>query len=369
MGFVVKPSKKNNYRLVEETWTPVRKEKTVPIRGYYALGFNPEWSIDEARKRASQLNLQANLDAKKIAEAVRNHNAKELINDAYLPEHLVEGFEKELHENYLDNPNRLKNLLQHWRAAQRIVSQLEIDPKSFYDERKKFFNFYRQQKWAPDYIKKLNSILNLWGAFCAKKNNSFFQPIPKLSASEVERISNIREDIEGRKTTADPLKWTDLRNKKSTFEENGLLEHWNWLFIGLFFGLRPKEVDSLHDKKHWRVEKDKENDVDILMVYQTKLSSLPKDKRWKPIPIFFDEQKKALNLIESGEFKRPLNKTIQKILEGQIETYSPRKGFVDLMLERGFGLEDISTFLGHSDINMTWRHYKDKFAFKLPKTG
>ena len=105
------------------------------------------------------------------------------------------------------------------------------------------------------------------------------------------------------------------------------------------------------------------------MVYQTKLSSLSKDKRWKPIPLYFTEQKEAFKIIKSGQFKRPLNKTIQRLMDGQIETYSPRKGFVDLMLERGFALEDISTFLGHADINMTWRHYKDKFAFKLPKAG
>lgn len=369
MGFVVKPSNKNNYRLVEEIWTPERKEKTVPIQGYMALGFDPNWTIEDARKRASQINLQNRLEAQKIAAAVRVKVTKDLINTAYLPSHLVQSFESELDENHSDNPKRLKNLMQHWRAAQLIVSTLELDPKDFHSERRKIFNHYRSKKWAPDYIKKLNSILNLWGTHCAKINNSFFLAIPKLSSTDVERISNLREDIEGRKTTADPLKWTDLKNKKSAFETDGLILQWNWLFIGLFFGLRPKEVDSLVNQKNWKIEWNEQNKVDVLMIYQSKLSSLSKEKRWKPIPITFEEQKEALKLIKNGEFKRPLNKTIQRILEGQIETYSPRKGFADLMLERGFGLEDISIFLGHSDINMTWRHYKDKFTFKLPKTG
>jgi site-specific recombinase XerD len=130
------------------------------------------------------------------------------------------------------------------------------------------------------------------------------------------------------------------------------------------------EVDNLVDKKFWKITRDTENNVDVLNIYQTKLTSLSKDQRWKPIPVFFKEQKEALNILLTSTLKRPLNKTIQSYLNDEdYESYSPRKGFTDLMLERGFALEDISTFLGHNDINTTWRHYKNKKKFRLPPTG
>lgn len=37
------------------------------------------------------------------------------------------------------------------------------------------------------------------------------------------------------------------------------------------------------------------------------------------------------------------------------------------MLVKGFKLEDISIFLGHQDISMTWKHYKNKKEFSLSK--
>ncbi len=76
----------------------------------------------------------------------------------------------------------------------------------------------------------------------------------------------------------------------------------------------------------------------------------------------------ALKIIQSGEFKKPLNKTLKRLFEiDGIGAYSPRKGFTDLFLSRNYQLEDIATFLGHSSIETTWRHYKNKFAYRLPE--
>jgi len=71
-------------------------------------------------------------------------------------------------------------------------------------------------------------------------------------------------------------------------------------------------------------------------------------------------------LLENKDFKKPLNKTLRRFFDDKIETYSPRKGFTDLMLKRDYSLEDISLFLGHADISMTWKHYKNKKVYKLP---
>jgi integrase len=247
-----------------------------------------------------------------------------------------------------------------------MIAELALDPKDFFKERQKFFNYFRKKTWAPDYIMKLSRLTNLWGYFCSLKRNTHFQPLPRMNSTQVQKLVDARENVQGLKRAADHLKWETLKAKKGSFESEDLLKHWNWMFIGLWFGLRPLEVDNLRKGTHWRVEWDATRKIDILWVYQTKLTSKPKNERWKPIPIHFPEQKLAMKLIEAGEFTRPLPKTLKRIFEANVHPYSARKGFTDLMLSNGFALEDVSVFLGHSDISITWKHYKDKLTFKLP---
>lgn len=136
----------------------------------------------------------------------------------------------------------------------------------------------------------------------------------------------------------------------------------------MFFGLRPSEIDALTNPKHYKLEFDPQNQIDVIFVYQNKLKHLAETKRWKVIPLHEPEQKTALEYIKNKEFKRPLTKTLKRLFETKgIDTYSPRKGFTDLMLGRGYQLEDISTFLGHTSKETTWKHYKNKLTFKLPK--
>ncbi|MBL7544506.1 MAG: hypothetical protein JNL11_11880, partial [Bdellovibrionaceae bacterium] len=71
---------------------------------------------------------------------------------AYLPNDLVNGFYNELKENYADSTHRLVTVSKHWLVAQKVVSSLNIDSKDFYIERTKFYNYYRDKKWSPDYI-------------------------------------------------------------------------------------------------------------------------------------------------------------------------------------------------------------------------
>jgi hypothetical protein len=366
VGVFAKPSNKTKYRLVQEEWTPKRSCKAIPKEAYAALGFHPNMSFEEADARAKQLNLQDKLDKKAIIAATARVKHQTEVASAYLPEWLVKPFMVELTEMYNDNSERLDTVLKHWTTAQKLIAELELDSKNFFAERIKILTFYKLQKWSPDYIKRINRILNLWGGFVSRKTNTFYQPLPKLSNNQTQKIVELREDKDDIRKAAPALKWNDLNNKKSTFEHAGLLSQWNWLFIGLWFGLRPKEIDNLVKQGHLEIKFDDTNKIHVLAVYQTKLTSLPKEKRWKHIPIYCDEQKTALEIIKTGNFKRPLNKTLKRIFSEPIETYSPRKGFTDLMLEKQFSLEDISTFLGHCDISTTWRHYKDKFTFKLP---
>ncbi|WP_347358009.1 hypothetical protein [Bdellovibrio sp.] len=367
MGYFARKSPKTTFRIVEEVWTPNRKEAVVPREAYAALGFRFDMTFEEAHARAKQLNLQNKLESKKvIASAKRIADEKETTS-AYLPSHLVNEFEKDLRSKYDGNEERLNNVEKQWVIVKKMITSLALDPKKFCDEKEKFYKYYRDKAWGKDYIKKLTWMVNLWLSFYARKTQSFMLPLPPTPQTVLKEINKKRSKLPGKKKAADALKWIDLKNKKSTFEHENLLLQWNWMYIGMWFGLRPKEIDRLKDVSTWTIEFDSEKKIEVLSVFQEKLL-LDDEDCWKPIPVYFPEQRKALELIKSAEFKRPLNKTLKRIFApDKIESYSPRKGFTDLFLEKGFKLEDVSTFLGHQDISTTWKHYKNKKQFSLPK--
>ncbi len=365
MAITVYKSGKNSWRIVlREFKDGKRIAKAISKESYHAFGFNSNWTIEEARIRAKQLTSQKLAESKRQINISKKIDHQRLINKAYLPNHIVVEFEEHLRILTFGTQNRIKTIMHHWSTCQIIISKFEIDPKDFYESRFKIYEYFISKKYSLDYISKLIRILNLWGHFISKYTNSFYQQIPKPTVNESARITEARENKKGVRTEALPLTISILENAKTKFELNNLIAQWNWLYISMWFGLRPSETDRLKIEKNIRIEKI--NGIESILIYQTKLTNLSKEKRWKPIPIFFDEQKKALAIIKSGIFKRPLAKTIAKYIDEGYDNYSPRKGFTDLMLEKGFALEDISLFLGHNSIDTTWKHYKNKFIFKLP---
>jgi integrase len=367
MAFTVyKSKKKDGWRLVQRGYINGKRiAKVIPREVYHTIGFRLDMSIEEARDRAKQLTNVELIQARSDSEIIRKLEHSKLVDSVFLPKTQVLAFERHLDSITMGMANRLKTTLHQWATVQKIIVELQIDPKDFYDNRHRVFRFLISKQFSLDYSSKLIRLLNLWGHFFARHTNTFFQPIPKPNMNEAQRFIDAREGKTGVRRESASLNEIDLKNSRSTFDNNGLTLQWNWLFVALWFGLRPSEVDNLKSNKFWRIDKIEETDV--LMVYQTKLTGVPKDKRWKPIPIYFDEQKQAIDLILTGEFKRPTAKTVAKYLGEGHNNYSPRKGFTDLMLGRGFSLEDISAFLGHSSIDTTWKHYKNKMVFKLPK--
>ena len=136
-------------------------------------------------------------------------------------------------------------------------------------------------------------------------------------------------------------------------------QNYNWLYLSVWLGLRPREIDQLHDQGLYRLQKLSENSA-LLWVYQTKLISVPPRYRWKLIPMVFAGQTEAVRIIESGQFKRPLNKTVRHHFGRFTTLYGGRKGFTDLMLDHQQQLENISQWMGHSSIERTWRNYKSR---------
>lgn len=140
-------------------------------------------------------------------------------------------------------------------------------------------------------------------------------------------------------------------------------EQFNWLYLSVWLGLPPQEVDNLKNKDLWRVEETSSSK--ILWVFQTKIVSLSYEDRWKPIPILFEEQEFAVRIIKAQKFQRPLVKTIHHYFGEGIDLYGGRKGFVDLMLSKCHALENISVWMGHSTLERTWRSYKQRKKYHI----
>ena len=336
-------------------------EKDLPKGEWARFGFSTDMDPEEARQRVKQLNSKKKLEDEARAKFryLKKLNQEEAVESAFLPKYLVSGFEEKLYKDSdFDNKEDFyqTKIMSHWRACKKVIRELGVDIKDWEDERKQIYRLFRKYKWSLSYCEKLIMLLNKWGRYCSKRQNIFFSDIPfPRSRSREKIVDNYHNSVSRTKESA-PLKLKDLINAQLTMRE----DHYNWMFISLWFGLRPIEVDSLIDGKNKTWKLGKSGEYTVLKVYQSKLTGVSKEKRWKQIPCLFDEQLKALELIKSGEFKRPLVKTIRNHLGESYTTYAGRKGFEQLLHHRGASYEAISSYLGHSSVDRTWKNYRNR---------
>ena len=158
-----------------------------------------------------------------------------------------------------------------------------------------------------------------------------------------------------RTNTSDPITPIQLKKAKTKLKT----EHYNWLYLSVWLGLRPREVDQLKDERYVRLQPSLNGKI-ILWIYQTKLSAIAPQYRWKLIPIIFAKQEIALEIIRSGHFKRPRTKLVRKYFSQHTTLYGGRKGFADLMLAHQQDFIHINQWMGHSSIERTWRNYKSR---------
>lgn len=366
MGLAIYKTTKN-FRATFESYKPARKTVTIEPTEYHYYGLKADMTFEEAQAVAKQYRTKTKLERNKAQTATKHQRNQKAIDSIYLPTNLTEGFIHELEVMYKNNTERLETVLQHWTSAQKIIEKIQQTPDKFFENRFAIYSYFKTKAWSPDYMKRITKILNQWGGYYGRKTGKFFEEIPRISGSWKEAVLDAREEKDNVRLPANPLEWPHLQNSETEFKNANLEEKWNWLFIAFHFGLRPSEVDSLKNSKNYKIETDSNNKIPVLRVYQSKLKMLAKDYRWKTIPIHSKRQRKAIELIRSGKFDRPLTKTINRIIGDGFDTYSPRKGFTDMMLNEGWQLEDISAFMGHSSIETTWRHYKNKATFKMPK--
>lgn len=358
---------KCGWRLQKKFWIDRKPvNEVVPMNAWLALGFSPTMTIEEARSRASQLNTIRSLDVERARKAAANYTSFKAIESAFLPKHLVDEFSKQLLGRRYTSDRTKKKLQSHWLKLTLLIKDLKIEP-SFYEEHSEdIYDWFISKTVSPEYANKLISMLNRWGYLCCKKEGKFFEPVKMPKGRDRAAIAEAYVKSDNFQGESNPLTPAMLENKRSLMQD----KHYKYLFVSVWFGLRPEEIDQLPNNEGitWRVEADKQTKVDVFWVYQPKLVALHPDKRWKPLPIIFDEQKTAVEYVKEGLLYRPILKHMRTWFKEGVTLYAGRKGFQDLMLDRGQILENISMWMGHQDISRTWKSYRNKrrVAFNKP---
>lgn len=369
MAIEVRPYKKKDGTT---SWYIYIDGKNVKKSGLVAAGFSPDLTFDQAKARAAQLNAQNKLELRskerlKIAERMETERLEAL---AFLPKLDIEEFENSvLAPKFLGTMvwDHKHKLAVKWRAALITMGAVKLDPSEWAEKPFLYYNYFIQQKFSPGYTERIIALMNLYGYFYCRKYKKAFFPLPPLKGKLRIKQVNAYRSKPDRRHKSDPISPAELEAIKSNLK----IEQYNWVYISLWFGLRPEEVDALKDPDaEYPYYVEAQDGVDILHVYQTKLQeSVDEEERWKLIPVLYPEQEQALKIIRSGKFDRPLPKTLQKYLnKPHADTYSGRKSFTDLMLGLGQRLEDISQWMGHTTLDRTWSDYKrrDKVHFTKP---
>jgi hypothetical protein len=110
--------------------------------------------------------------------------------------------------------------------------------------------------------------VKLWGFFISKKLARPFHPIPCPRGYERQRILEAFYEKD-RTLVAVPSKEISPECLDEVQGELNQL-NFNWVYLTVWFGLRPQEVDNLKDQNLWRVET-LATGRKILWVFQTKI--------------------------------------------------------------------------------------------------
>jgi hypothetical protein len=350
--------------LIEEYGKPGHTSKSVerglPVAEYPRYGFRADMSLEEAKATKDVLNASAKLEDEKNARVyyLQHKTDSDTAQNARLHEFFAEEFVKKMKRDFYGTAEEFEKskVQSHWIATRNLILELEFDIIDWHEEQRSFYRYFIEKKWSYSYSSKIIQMLNRWGYFIARRRNAFYQSIAYPKGKDRSQLEDAFHDCKKPSKESSPLTPAILFRGESTLKEI----HFNWLYISLWFGLRPAEVDSLIDGEGHTFKIENKQGKTVLSVYQSKLTSLSKDKRWKYIPVLFEEQEKGLRLICDQNFKRPLVKTIKRHLGDSLTTYGGRKGFHELMTEKGISLEVVSSWMGHASIERTWRRYRDK---------
>ena len=81
-----------------------------------------------------------------------------------------------------------KRFMTSWRAAQRMLIEIQFDPVDWRDNTYSFYDYLHKKRFSFSYIKKILLITNLWGHFLSRQLRQSFSPIPIPKGTERTRL-------------------------------------------------------------------------------------------------------------------------------------------------------------------------------------
>jgi hypothetical protein len=339
-----------------------RVQEPVVKTAYHELGFRVEMSVDQAKERCVQLNKERALTKEKVRLAAKRVESLKSLDDVLFPEAYITEFEALLSEENFGSDEHLRKLRSHFLFVQRMCMTLRISPFEYKDNARRIYKYFIKEQVSVNYSSRLIKLLNRWGQFYCRKAGKYYGEVKQPGGRERSAIADAQAEKtgvnteRGVRTESLPLAPAQLKAAKDKLT----VDYYNWLQLSVWFGLRPEEVDGLKDPKRFKIGFHQATGVHFLEIYQTKLQSVASDKRWKKVPVIFEQQTACLEIIKEGSYSRPTYLAMRKAFGAGTTLYGGRKGFVDLMLSLGQNLENVSIWLGHKDISTTWEHYKDR---------
>lgn len=343
---------------------PTTKQITKGSPEWLGFGLHPDMSLEDARAqmalhRAATRITQAQERRKRASqERVKQEAAKVL---AWLPMDWVSHFEEEILPQYKIKPVA-------WKLAKQIIGSQETPPWEWQWNLGPLWKLLVERALSEDYAFRVWSALRLYGRYYSAKSGrgkEYVLPgMPHTALNQLKRAFNAK--------TGDKYKPAVMEEKHLDILKVLRPEHYNWIAIAFWFGLRPQEMNPAK----WKVLPDTRTPARYpwaLHVVQGKLEAQAVDPllQWKGIPALLPEQVALLPLIQSGEFKRPSESVLDRIKEvlgvERFQLKSPRRGFVPLMLARGYSRKQANRWLGHVDPELTIlkKSYDDPFYVEV----
>lgn len=377
-----KPKDSGKWRVMFESWKDGKKKQTQISQAMFAeLGLTPTMTVAQARAEIKKYNKIRKTSLKitgSQVRALRRLEELKAIDKTLFPTDLVDEFVMRVQAGS-EGELRFKNrLITNFKIVMEMTKELKLQPHDYYENMDLMVAYMKndKRKYSVSYCRDIFHMLNKWGVFYSRKNKSFFEPVEQLRSKTKRAISKIHKDKTGVRKESQPLTEELLKKVRSKIDDTQLdeIKKYNWLFISFVFGLRPSECDDAIANP--TIEN--HGGVPVLMVVQSKLTNVDDEEETeKRIPIIYEEQDKALKLIEKKQAKRPSPKWVDKHCKDDRKTYDAnfkydlycgRKGFTDFLLSKGQSLEQISIWAGHKSIETTWHHYKDKRSVRFNET-
>lgn len=332
---------------------------TIPKSDFPELLFEETMTTEEARTHAKTLNREFHVQNWKRKRLVIQERLREEYEQKvpFLPPELCIVFQAEL-ERHSDS-KRMKTL---WKAMRKVVKAIKIPPEDWKRRSPTIYEHFEKKAFGPDYAKKIIRMMNLWGEFFSYQTATTYSPVKCPTGYALGRIRRAHREQRKCDKASDGLTPDLLRQVKYSLSQ----EQYRWLYISLWFGLRPQEMRNLSRGSEFTyIDSDSETETEVLNILQTKLINLPEEDQWKCIPIIYPEQKIAAQMIQEGKFEPPLPKTIKRYTLGNHHLYAGRKGFGPLMWQFGHDVVEVSSWLGHKSIDRTFRDYMRWKRLKL----